>query len=159
MFIDASRKGNAAVHRARNADLKERQQTAGWQARSNIRSKQAWEAALDGTTLMEDAAVGGLRPLAHVNNHDKPSEWDWRKVVGLVFATVGLLLAAGGGIGGGGILVPVYIIVMGFSAKVSQHGCFVFLQLPQHFAIMKCASSDAPTSPCDPPSTLCLSRM
>jgi hypothetical protein len=36
---------------------------------------------------------------------------------GLFFAVVGLVLAAGGGIGGGGILVPIYILVMGFSPK------------------------------------------
>ena len=37
--------------------------------------------------------------------------------VGFACATVGLLIAAGGGVGGGGILVPIYILVMGFSPK------------------------------------------
>lgn len=37
--------------------------------------------------------------------------------VGFACATIGLLIAAGGGIGGGGILVPIYILVMGFSPK------------------------------------------
>jgi len=37
--------------------------------------------------------------------------------VGFVCATIGLMIAAGGGIGGGGILVPIYILVMGFSPK------------------------------------------
>lgn len=36
---------------------------------------------------------------------------------GFFFATIGLMIAAGGGIGGGGILVPIYILVMGFSPK------------------------------------------
>eukprot|EP00547_Thalassionema_nitzschioides_P001964 CAMPEP_0194203432 /NCGR_PEP_ID=MMETSP0156-20130528/3210_1 /TAXON_ID=33649 /ORGANISM="Thalassionema nitzschioides, Strain L26-B" /LENGTH=599 /DNA_ID=CAMNT_0038929181 /DNA_START=240 /DNA_END=2035 /DNA_ORIENTATION=+ len=37
--------------------------------------------------------------------------------IGFICATFGLMIAAGGGIGGGGILVPVYILVMGFSPK------------------------------------------
>jgi hypothetical protein len=37
--------------------------------------------------------------------------------LGLVFTIGGLMIAAGGGIGGGGILVPIYILVMGFSPK------------------------------------------
>jgi len=36
---------------------------------------------------------------------------------GYFCATIGLIIAAGGGIGGGGILVPIYILVMGFSPK------------------------------------------
>ncbi len=36
---------------------------------------------------------------------------------GFVCAICGLMVAAGGGIGGGGILVPIYILVMGFSPK------------------------------------------
>ena len=41
--------------------------------------------------------------------------------VGFTMAICGLMLAAGGGIGGGGILVPIYILVMGFSPK---HGAY-----------------------------------
>jgi Sulfite exporter TauE/SafE len=37
--------------------------------------------------------------------------------LGLFCAVLGLMVAAGGGIGGGGILVPIYILVMGFSPK------------------------------------------
>jgi uncharacterized membrane protein YfcA len=40
-----------------------------------------------------------------------------RDVVGLFLAASGLLIAAGGGIGGGGFLVPLYILVFGFSPK------------------------------------------
>ncbi|GKY95595.1 hypothetical protein MPSEU_000520800 [Mayamaea pseudoterrestris] len=36
---------------------------------------------------------------------------------GFFFATIGLMIAAGGGVGGGGILVPVYLLVMHFSPK------------------------------------------
>ena len=36
---------------------------------------------------------------------------------GFLCAILGLMVAAGGGIGGGGILVPIYILVMGFSPK------------------------------------------
>ena len=35
----------------------------------------------------------------------------------MVCATLGLMVAAGGGIGGGGMLVPIYILVLGFSPK------------------------------------------
>eukprot|EP00804_Cyclotella_cryptica_P022976 CCRYP_014995-RB/>CCRYP_014995-RB protein AED:0.21 eAED:0.21 QI:76/1/1/1/1/1/3/81/595 len=38
-------------------------------------------------------------------------------VLGFAFAAFGLILAAGGGIGGGGMLVPIYILVMGFLPK------------------------------------------
>ena len=37
--------------------------------------------------------------------------------IGFLLATVGLMIAAGGGIGGGGILVPIYILILGFSPK------------------------------------------
>lgn len=37
--------------------------------------------------------------------------------LGFTCAILGLMLAAGGGIGGGGILVPIYILVMDFSPK------------------------------------------
>lgn len=51
------------------------------------------------------------------NHKDDPhkSFWppDWGDIVGYTFAAVSLFIAAGGGIGGGGILVPLYILVMG----------------------------------------------
>lgn len=37
--------------------------------------------------------------------------------LGFFLAIIGLMIAAGGGIGGGGILVPIYILIMGFSPK------------------------------------------
>ena len=42
--------------------------------------------------------------------------------IGFSFAICGLMIAAGGGIGGGGILVPIYILVMGFSPKHGEYG-------------------------------------
>ena len=47
--------------------------------------------------------------------------------MGFAFAICGLMIAAGGGIGGGGILVPIYILVMGFSPK---HGECMHVLLP-----------------------------
>jgi len=40
-----------------------------------------------------------------------------RDYAGFILAVMGLMVAAGGGIGGGGILVPIYILVMDFSPK------------------------------------------
>lgn len=37
--------------------------------------------------------------------------------IGCLCAVLGLMVAAGGGIGGGGILVPIYILIMGFTPK------------------------------------------
>mmetsp|Transcript_16709 Transcript_16709/g.25240 ORF Transcript_16709/g.25240 Transcript_16709/m.25240 type:complete len:562 (-) Transcript_16709:41-1726(-) len=70
----------------------------------------------------EDAAF--LRDLESSNQND-PYEEDFKPLfplttsdwLGFTCATVGLMIAAGGGIGGGGILVPIYILVMGFSPK------------------------------------------
>ena len=42
---------------------------------------------------------------------------DWSDIWGVVLVTLGLLVAASGGIGGGGILVPLLILVFGFSPK------------------------------------------
>jgi uncharacterized membrane protein YfcA len=42
---------------------------------------------------------------------DRSDKW------GLVSASLAVMIAAGGGIGGGGMLVPIYILVMGFTAK------------------------------------------
>jgi len=57
------------------------------------------------------------------------SDWEtWRIVLGAIAVTIGATGAAGGGIGGGGLYVPLLMIVIGFDAKeavpVSQ-GCIV----------------------------------
>jgi len=41
------------------------------------------------------------------------------KLLGIFCAALGLIVAAGGGIGGGGVLVPVFIMVCGFPAKLA----------------------------------------
>lgn len=48
------------------------------------------------------------KPLMPLDNSDQ---------IGFVFTVLGLMIAAGGGIGGGGILVPIYILIMGFTPK------------------------------------------
>jgi len=48
------------------------------------------------------------KPLLPLDNSDQ---------VGFVLTVWGLMIAAGGGIGGGGILVPIYILIMGFTPK------------------------------------------
>jgi len=40
-----------------------------------------------------------------------------RDIIGLALSSIGLMIAAGGGIGGGGILVPLFILILGFSPK------------------------------------------
>lgn len=53
------------------------------------------------------------------HNVSKPTLFPLRlsDYIGLIFAILGLMLSAGGGIGGGGILVPIYILVMGFAPR------------------------------------------
>ena len=55
-------------------------------------------------------------PLGH-NTKDEDHKRLWplsaRDVAGFLIAAVGLFIAAGGGLGGGGILVPVYILLIG----------------------------------------------
>ena len=60
--------------------------------------------------LLDEQAVAyeGHEPLFPLQSSD---------FTGFACATLGLIVAAGGGIGGGGILVPIYILVMGFSPK------------------------------------------
>jgi len=50
-------------------------------------------------------------------HHKKLLPLDTSDKVGFFCATIGLMIAAGGGIGGGGVLVPIYILVMKFSPK------------------------------------------
>jgi hypothetical protein len=55
-------------------------------------------------------------------NHPSLFPLSFSDRLGFALAVCGLMIAAGGGIGGGGILVPIYILVMGFSPK---HGKFM----------------------------------
>jgi len=57
---------------------------------------------------------------SHEHGAKKPppvTGFEWYHGLGLALAMLGLMLAAGGGIGGGGLLVPIYIIVMKFSEQ------------------------------------------
>lgn len=57
---------------------------------------------------LKQSTIHKHKPLLPLDNTDK---------VGFFFATIGLIIAAGGGIGGGGVLVPIYILIMRFSPK------------------------------------------
>jgi len=50
-------------------------------------------------------------------NHKNLFPLSFSDKVGFSCAILGLMVAAGGGIGGGGILVPIFILVMGFTPK------------------------------------------
>lgn len=59
---------------------------------------------------------GAKRSLLSV--HHKPLlPLDWNDFIGTVLVCLGLLIAASGGIGGGGILVPLFILVFRFGPK------------------------------------------
>lgn len=53
----------------------------------------------------------------HPSDHAPLFPFKAEDFIGFLFATLGLILAAGGGIGGGGILVPIYILILGFLPK------------------------------------------
>ena len=52
-----------------------------------------------------------------ITGHKYFSPMDTSDYVGVLCAAIGLMIAAGGGIGGGGMLVPIYVLVMGFQPK------------------------------------------
>lgn len=70
----------------------------------------------DETVILQ--VVEGEHEHEHGHTWHKPLHpiggWD---VVGVGLACIGLMIAAAGGIGGGGILVPLYILVLGFDPK------------------------------------------
>ena len=53
----------------------------------------------------------------HPSDHDSLIPLQISDFVGFACAALGLIIAAGGGIGGGGILVPIYILILGFLPK------------------------------------------
>jgi len=78
----------------------------------------------DENPILEDANLLSLEsgvstPI--INNH--PSDHDYlfplqlSDIIGFLCAALGLIVAAGGGIGGGGILVPIYILIFRFLPK------------------------------------------
>ncbi|KAJ8610354.1 hypothetical protein CTAYLR_003889 [Chrysophaeum taylorii] len=60
---------------------------------------------------------GGEITIDPVTRHKRLSPMGTRDWVGIGCAILGLMIAAGGGIGGGGMLVPIYVLVMGFEPK------------------------------------------
>ena len=77
---------------------------------------------LKGAILEDDAMFTDLFPL-------QPTDY-----IGFVAAVAGLMLAAGGGIGGGGILVPIYILLFEFPVKrtYSYNRCLSLCSKYQH---------------------------
>lgn len=70
---------------------------------------------LKGNILEDDASFEDIFPL------ETPD------YIGFTCAVAGLVLAAGGGIGGGGILVPVYILLFEFPVKRTWSSCLLFV--------------------------------
>lgn len=67
------------------------------------------------TRLLVDSRVSP-HPV-YSEEHDPLFPLTNKDYVGFGCAILGLMIAAGGGIGGGGILVPIYILILGFSPK------------------------------------------
>lgn len=71
-------------------------------------------------TTMTQQALNTIRNVQEsytFEDHDPLFPLTSSDYTGFLCAICGLMVAAGGGIGGGGILVPIYILVMGFSTK------------------------------------------
>lgn len=58
-----------------------------------------------------------LKTVGHHTKHKDIFPLDQSDVIGTVLVGLGLMIAASGGVGGGGILVPLLIIVYGFHPK------------------------------------------
>jgi len=65
--------------------------------------------------LNEDSMIH--RFLRVTNSHKDLFPLGTTDYLGLFFSTLGLMIAAGGGVGGGGVLVPIFILIMRFKAK------------------------------------------
>ena len=67
-----------------------------------------------------DGSIAPRRILETVRHHAKHKDifpLDQSDIVGTALVGIGLMIAASGGVGGGGILVPLLIIVFGFHPK------------------------------------------
>jgi uncharacterized membrane protein YfcA len=76
-------------------------------------------AATVNATVVKDEVKSLLKEGDHVfeESHNSLFPLETSDYLGFFACLVGLMLAAGGGIGGGGILIPIYILVMGFTPK------------------------------------------
>jgi len=76
----------------------------------------------DNSERINDRQLGDL-PSSHKSPKGQASKPQFsmtmRDYIGLSAAVLGLVLAAGGGTGGGGILVPIYILVLDFPVKIA----------------------------------------
>ena len=67
----------------------------------------------DNSTSLENKIFSSFAEITnHPSDHDSLFPLQPTDYAGYLFAMFGLILAAGGGIGGGGILVPIYILVL-----------------------------------------------
>lgn len=67
--------------------------------------------------LIQHPLANGEHELVYEEIHDPLFPLTTADTIGFACAIAGLMIAAGGGIGGGGILVPIYILVMNFTPK------------------------------------------
>lgn len=70
-----------------------------------------------GTVHYGERMLVDERERVYNEEHDHLFPLSETDFIGFFLAIIGLMVAAGGGIGGGGILVPIYCLVMGFSPK------------------------------------------
>mmetsp|Transcript_13011 Transcript_13011/g.19628 ORF Transcript_13011/g.19628 Transcript_13011/m.19628 type:complete len:493 (+) Transcript_13011:103-1581(+) len=68
-------------------------------------------------TVIEDSSV--RRWLEEFQHHKDLFPLDSNDIIGTILCVIGLMIAASGGIGGGGILVPLLILIFGFSPKMA----------------------------------------
>jgi len=61
--------------------------------------------------------ISAEEPAATPSDHDKVVDFDQRDLMTFSIASLLIMIAAGGGIGGGGVLVPTYIFVLGFAPQ------------------------------------------
>ena len=82
---------------------------------NQTRSLPQWEISLKNSTMSEWLKEGDEH--FYEEHHDSLFPLEASDYLGFALCLLGLMLAAGGGIGGGGILIPIYILVMDFSPK------------------------------------------
>jgi len=61
--------------------------------------------------------ISAEEPAQSTSDHDKVVDFDQRDIMTFSIASLLIMIAAGGGIGGGGVLVPTYIFVLGFAPQ------------------------------------------
>jgi len=98
----------------------------------NLLGRQAAAAAAS----QEDSAGGfSLTKYAskYVHRHKKLSPVEWQDIVGFVAVAASLVLAASGGVGGGGLLIPIFMLIMGEAGWASTQ--LLLMALPGNSAL------------------------